>query len=89
MAHATMVPVPDEHASALTPRTAAPADELMNAGRDRSFRDRTGFDVDITKLSTAPLSEALNDNGRYMINSLRRPALSEVQASFPVPPIFI
>ena len=65
-----------------------PPSALMNAGPDRSFRDRTGFDADLAKLGNGPLADALTDHGVAAINRLAGRALSVAQGNFPVPPLF-
>jgi hypothetical protein len=60
--------------------------DLMNFGNDRSFQNRTGFEL-LAQVSTADFSQ-LHDHGIGFINIPTGDSKAQLDANFPVPPEF-
>jgi hypothetical protein len=59
--------------------------DIMDAGKFRAFRERTG--IDVASLSTADFINRLTDNGVGVINRLTGANLTHVHTHFPMPPV--
>ena len=62
-------------------------DDLMNHGKDRSFQNRSGFEL-TGPVGSDALTNLLVDRGIFFIDIPTTDAQTQLNVSFPVPPAF-